>query len=186
MGNSHLLVKNVPAQVRAKLLSRYQRVQTDTLAIGGARLSDFVGRDDVIAAISKHKWDVVVLQEASVSFLSASGRQAFHQSVEWFMRRLRNGTRIVLYQTWPWRTGSGFYGSRSSNESSMWAAMRQEYSKVAQKERIVIAPVGACWVQSPRKQMLYSDDGNHASAEGARFAADVIATTISRGRASTC
>ncbi|MEM8973695.1 MAG: SGNH/GDSL hydrolase family protein [Pseudomonadota bacterium] len=180
IGNSHLLVKNVPVQVRGILLKTHRGISIRSMAVGGARLSHFAGRSDVAAALKTTKWDVVVLQEASVSFLTAQGRSTFHKSVNWFIRQLRPETRVVLYQTWPWRTGSGFYGARQFNEKTMWAAMRNEYQKIAQRKRLVIAPVGRCWVQSPRKAAYYSSDGNHASSAGARFAARVLAKSIAK------
>ena len=186
VGNSHLLVKNVPVQVRGFLAKKRRDVRIRTIAVGGARLSQFVGRSNVASALKSTNWDVVVLQEASVSFLSMQGRSTFHRSVNWFIRQLPAETRVVLYQTWPWRTGSGFYGSRQFNERTMWAAMRREYAKVGRNKRVVIAPVGRCWVQSPRKAAYYSSDGNHASSAGAQFAAKVIANTIANAQQNAC
>ncbi len=186
IGNSHLLVKNVPVQVRGLLLKKNRNTSIRTIAVGGARLSHFAGRSDVATTLKSTNWDVVVLQEASVSFLTAQGRSTFHKSVDWFVRRLPPKTRIILYQTWPWRTDSGFYGARPFNEKTMWAAMRKEYAKIAQRKRVVIAPVGRCWVRSPRKAAYYSSDGNHASPAGARFAAKVIAQTIANKQRHAC
>ena len=156
------------------------------LAVGGARLTDFVGRPDVVAALKKSKWDVVVLQEASISFLSGSGRKVFHESVDWFLRKVGNDTRVILYQTWPWQTGSRYYRSAAIGETAMWQLMRAEYAKVALNARITIAPVGKCWVQSARKKSFYSSDGNHASVAGAAFAAKIIARTIVSGKLVAC
>ena len=58
--------------------------------------------------------------------------------------------------------------------------MRNEYEKIAQRKRLVIAPVGRCWVQSPRNAVYYSSDGNHASSAGARFVARVLAKSIAK------
>ena len=186
VGNSHLLVKNVPAQVRQRLLARYADVQTRMMAVGGASLSYFVGRADVVKALTRTNWDVVVLQEASASFLSPLGRRSFHKSVSWFLERIAVKTRVILYQTWPWRTGSHYYGGRQFDEDSMWSIMRLEYGRISQHRRISLAPVGQCWVQSPRKQAFYSSDGNHASTAGARFAARIIANTITDSRQKGC
>ena len=186
IGNSHLQVKNVPAQVRAKISKKYNKVQIRMLAVGGARLTDFVGRPDVVAALKKSKWDVVVLQEASISFLSGSGRKVFHESVDWFLRKIGNDTRVILYQTWPWQTGSRYYRSAAIDETAMWQLMRAEYAKAALNARIIIAPVGKCWVQSARKKFFYSSDGNHASVAGAAFAAKIIARTIVNGKPVAC
>ena len=186
IGNSHLQVKNVPAQVRARISTKYNNVQIRMLAVGGARLSDFVDRPDVVAALQKSKWDVVVLQEASVSFLSGSGRRVFHESVDWFLRRIGSDTRVMLYQTWPWQTGSRYYRSAAIGEKAMWKLMRAEYARAGLNARITIAPVGKCWVQSAHKQSFYSSNGNHASVAGSAFAAKIIARTIVNGKAVGC
>jgi hypothetical protein len=68
----------------------------------------------------------------------------------------------------------------------MWTVMQAEYAKAKENSRFVIAPVGRCWVNSPRRAAFYSVDGNHATAAGSTFAATVIARTISDGRHIAC
>ena len=64
--------------------------------------------------------------------------------------------------------------------------MRRAYGEVARRPRVIIAPVGTCWVGSAKRAAFYSADGNHASVAGSRLAANVIAQTIARGVASGC
>lgn len=186
VGNSHLFVNNVPQRVQQRLQTSKGATRIQTFARGGARLASFTGRADVRAALKGRAWDVVVLQEASATFLSPGWRQRFLNAVDWFRKRIPGTTRIVLYQTWPWRDGSRYFHGRASNTKHMWQAMRQAYAQAARRPRVTIAPVGSCWVGSAKRAALYSDDGNHASVAGSRLAARVIAKTITRGVPSGC
>ncbi len=186
IGNSHLFVNNVPAQVQRRLQALKGPTRIQTFARGGAQLSSFTHRADIASALKSRDWDIVVLQEASATFLSPHGRQRFRQAVGWFMRKIAPKTRVVLYQTWPWRDGSRYFQGRASNTRHMWHAMRRAYGEVARRPRVIIAPVGTCWVGSAKRTTFYSADGNHASVAGSRLAAHVIAQTIARGVASGC
>lgn len=186
IGNSHLFVNNVPARVQRHLQNAKGRVRIQSFTRGGAQLSSFTHRSDVATALESRTWDSVVLQEASATFLSPDGRERFERAVDWFARRLPARTRIVLYQTWPWRAGSRYFEGRSANAAGMWRAMRSAYARIARRDRVIVAPVGTCWVRSPRRDTLYSADGNHASVAGSRLAAAVIARTIRQGRSGDC
>lgn len=186
VGNSHLFVNDVPRRVQQHLQAAKGRTRIQTFARGGAQLSSFTHRADVSAALNSRVWDVVVLQEASATFLSPGGRQRFRRAIDWFRQRIPRKTRIVLYQTWPWRDGSRYFSGRGSNTKHMWQVMSRAYAEVARRPRVTIAPVGHCWVGSAKRAALYSADGNHASVAGSRFAARVIARTIARGVPSGC
>lgn len=178
IGNSHLFVNNVPQRVKERLRGSRGAVQIQAFTRGGAQLESFTRRDDVAAALTGRAWDVVVLQEASATFLSPGGSERFDRSVAWFRKRLPATTRIVLYQTWPWRDGSRYFQGRASNTHHMWRAMRTAYARIAQRREVIVAPVGTCWVRSPKQTKLYSADGNHASVAGSRLAARILAATI--------
>ena len=186
IGNSHLFVNDVPGQVRRLLQALKGSVSVRAITKGGARLLSFTRRPDVAAALNETAWDVVVLQEASATFVSTGGSERFHKAIDWFERRIPQGTRIVLYQTWPWREGSRYLRKYSATEIAMWGVMRREYAKVARRPRIRVAPVGPCWLGSPRLAALYSADGNHASPAGSRLAAAVIARTIEERGEKRC
>ena len=180
IGNSHLFVNNVPRRVQSRLKSAKRAASIRSFTAGGARLSDFVGRHDIETELSTGPWNVVVLQEATASFLSADGRRQFQRSVDWFADRIPADTKIVLYQTWPWRAGSRYLAGRTT-EARLWRNMTATYSDMTQRPRITVAPVGACWMASSNRRALYSSDGNHASVAGSDLAADVIAATILSG-----
>ena len=178
IGNSHVFVNNVTARVRKRLQALKGRTTIRAITRGGARLLSFTHRQDVAAAIAANDWDVVVLQEATASFLSSQGRRNFHQAIRWFTQKIPRRTQIVLYQTWPWRADSRYFAGTSSNSISLWKAMQHAYGKAAKRARITIATVGRCWMNSVKRGSLYSSDGNHASIAGSSLAASVIARTI--------
>ncbi len=185
VGNSHLFVNDVPARVAHLLEVDAAPIITATFTVGGARLTHFTRRADVAAALADEVWDVVVLQEATASFLTPEGRRQFHRALQWFLGRIPPRTRTVLYQTWPWRNDSRYFRGRSST-ARLWRAMMHEYGRLAALPRVVVAPVGRCWLSSPHRARFYSADGNHASVAGSQFAARVLADTILRGRPRDC
>lgn len=187
VGNSHVFVNNVPARLRRLLNARNaRRAEIRSITRGGASLISFTHRPAVAAALRAQDWNVVVLQEATATFLTPQSRRTFHQAINWFSKRIPKRTRIVLYQTWPWRADSRYFAGRSSNAASLWRAMQTEYRQVAKRRRLTIAPVGRCWMQSARRASLYSHDGNHASIAGSNLAATVIAFTINGDPRGNC
>lgn len=180
VGNSHLFVNNVPARIRSLLRKRKGAIKIRTFATGGARLDYHRRRSDVSRALKSGRWDVVVLQEATASFLSVDGRKAFHRSLDWFRKRTPKGVPVVLYQTWPWRAGSRYLNGQGINSAGLWSIMRKAYAAAAGRNGVVVAPVGECWMRSPKRNAFYSEDGNHASIAGSALAARVIARTILR------
>lgn len=180
IGNSHLFVNNVPQRVQRRIATTKGRVDIRVFTMGGARLSEFAGRPQIKSALKRMRWDVVVLQEATASFLTSKGRRLFHQSVAWFQEYIPANARIVLYRTWPWRSGSSYLTDRGHSSQSLRRTMAIEYDKVARNARLEIAPVGPCWLASPDNDRFYSADGNHASVAGSELAARVIASTILR------
>jgi hypothetical protein len=186
IGNSHVLVNNVPEHVRGRLQAEKGRTEVRAIARGGARLISFTINPDVETLLRTMRWDVVVLQEASASFLTMAGRLSFHRAVDWFVRRLPSETRLVLYQTWPWRNGSRYLEKTPFSSADMWRTMQREYARYAGRQDLTIAPVGACWVNVADQSPLYSHDGNHATVAGSSFAAGVISRTIIQGRSAAC
>lgn len=178
IGNSHLFVNNVPQRVQRRIAATKGKVDIRVFTMGGARLSEFAGRPLIKSALQSMRWDVVVLQEATASFLTSKGRRLFHQSVAWFQAHIPADARIVLYRTWPWRNGSDYLIGRGHNSQTLRRTMAIEYDKVARNRRLEIAPVGPCWMSSPDNERFYSSDGNHASLAGSQLAAGVIAATI--------
>lgn len=186
IGNSHTLVNDVADQVRRRLEVSRGTAVVEKIAKGGARLSSFARRSDVVSKLGSATWDVVVLQEASATFVLPDGPKRFHEAIDWFERQIPDRTRIVLYQTWPWQDDSRYLKRYGTTSEAMWGVMQREYAKAGKRGRIDVAPVGPCWLRSPARATFYSADGNHASPAGSRLAADVIARTIENESRERC
>lgn len=180
IGNSHLFVNDVPGRVRGLLRKTKGAVHIRKITKGGARLVYHRNRGDVARVLKSGGWDVVVLQEATATFLSPSGRKTFHQSLDWFLSRTPKGVPVVLYQTWPWRAGSRYLNGQGINSAGLWTVMRKAYATAGRRRRVIVAPVGERWMRSAKRHVYYSNDGNHASLAGSKLAARVIARTILR------
>ncbi|MEO1720641.1 MAG: hypothetical protein AAFR23_10515, partial [Pseudomonadota bacterium] len=79
-GNSHLIAHDVPRRVSNRLRAQYRdgtTVRVRRVGFNGARLSQFVKRPSVQGILAKDHWDVVVLQEATASFLTPALRRQF-------------------------------------------------------------------------------------------------------------
>ena len=186
IGNSHTIVNDVADQVRQRLEASKGATVVESIVKRGARLVSFTRRSDVISKLEGSRWDVVVLQEASATFVLPDGPSRFHEAIDWFERQIPERTRIVLYQTWPWQEDSQYLAKYRSTSSEMWNVMRQEYAKAGRRARVDVAPVGPCWLNSPAPAIYYSADGNHATPAGSRLAAEVIARTIENPSRARC
>lgn len=186
IGNSHVFVNDVPSRLRQLLKASKGATQIRSITRGGAWLTGFTKRADVAATLRGGDWDVVVLQEATATFFTPRGRQTFHRSIDWFSAHIPAATRIVLYQTWPWRADSRYFAGRPLNAAKLWRDMQAAYAKAARRPRITVAPVGRCWMQSKRRSAFYSHDGNHASVAGSSLAARIIAATIAKPGEARC
>ncbi|MEO1695303.1 MAG: DUF4886 domain-containing protein [Pseudomonadota bacterium] len=184
-GNSHLIAHNVPRRVGLRLqkhVAGRRSVLTRRIGFNGARLSQFIDRPSVKAVLAERRWDVIVLQEATASFLTPALRLQFHRALRWFRRSASASTRIVLFQTWAWQDHHRYFrkdlvgGPRDQN--SFWRLIDAEYRSVEADDRLAIAPVGKCWLDAARVRRLFSRDGNHATLAGSDYAARIIADTI--------
>ena len=191
IGNSHTRLHDVRSRLARQLAARVgpERVPVvGRIARDGARLFDAAGRPDVVAALALTDWDIVVIQEATASFLYPTGREAFHSALGWFVGNTPASARLVLFETWPWIERHRLYRGelppayeRPRDAAEMWDWMATHYGAAARRHGAAItpAPVGRCWRET-RPDLYYSRDGNHASETGAEYTAIVLADTISR------
>ncbi|MEL6226303.1 MAG: hypothetical protein AAFR01_04705 [Pseudomonadota bacterium] len=192
-GNSHLIGHRIPKRVRKRLTKEFggqPQVVVKRVGFNGARLSQFVGRASVQDVLNERRWDVIVLQEATASFLTPGLRAQFHGALNWFVKTAPASARIVLFQTWPWRNDHLYFrkdlvgGPR--NADHFWRIMTREYEMALRDHPVTIAPVGQCWLMSPEVNALYSGDGNHATRTGAVLITDILTRTITTGKPADC
>jgi hypothetical protein len=132
--------------------------------------------------IERGGFDVLVLQDQSGGPLHDRAR------FEEYAPRLaelgmKNGARLIWYQTWARAAGHGAYASAWSGGSreEMTRLVREAYRDMAERCGGEVAPVGDAWLLalagSP-ELVLHDDDLHHAAPAGSHLAALVIAATI--------
>lgn len=191
VGNSFTFGYDVPGLVE-KLSPvrdgvRY-KFSTAMLADGGQNLSDYVNDPRLLRLLEQNAWDVIVLQDRSVSIAYLDMQLSFQRASDWFAKAAqREGAAVVFFQTWPYQEGnkvysdkpvSGYYSPPPSRQA-MYEQVARMYAGAARVHDAIVAPVGQCWVQADDPAKLYSNDGRHASRAGARLTAKVIANTLS-------
>lgn len=117
-------------------------------------------------ALSRQKWDVVVLQGASYEPADPSTQQEFFD----FARRLNSdiketGAQTVFFMTWAWE-----------NRPEMSVSLRNAYVKQGNEIDALVVPVGLAWEKVREKRFwlsLYSDS-RHSNLKGTYLAACVF------------
>lgn len=169
IGNSHTYYNDMP-HIFAQLC-REKGVDTEItmLAHGGMGWDFHTAEPEVKFNIFYGKYDVVVLQHVAhpmgdLSVMAQSGRQL----IQWVRKA---GARPVLYMTWT---------TKADGESAQ-GAMSSAYRKLQEETGCELAPVGERWWGYHREHPeveLFAEDGQHASPEGSKLAAAVIAETV--------
>ena len=113
LGNSYIAFNDMPDLLeRIAVMHPDSRVNyvTVTVADGGAHLIDHLQKEDVRQALTRIRWDFVVLQEQSGAPLVDVGRKAFLKAVDVVSKATeRHGSKLILLATWPRQPGTDFY-----------------------------------------------------------------------------
>ena len=189
IGNSYTFQHDVPGLLeRTRRIKNNVRIdyQTEMIADGGRNLMHFVNDNRVVTALRDDDWDYVVLQDRSTAAFYLKELQEFDRAVSWFKSIAhQNGAELVLFQTWPRKSGHAFYKETAAtgftpprSQYEMMRRVASAYGNVARRYGGRVAPVGHCWLQVGDQMALYAGDGSHASKNGARLAVRVIANTL--------
>jgi hypothetical protein len=173
VGNSYTAVNDLPAVVRELGAATPEAaVQVETIAPGGARLSDHWSSGDVRARIASGEFGAVVLQGQSLEPLSTIDDFDYHAYL--FAGALAAaGTRGVWFATWARRDAHAPYGS----PAQMTRALETRYELAAKHNGDAVARVGAAWQLALAELpgvALHADDGSHPSAAGTLLSSCVI------------
>ncbi|MEO0884013.1 MAG: hypothetical protein AAFY34_14965 [Pseudomonadota bacterium] len=185
VGNSYTFQHDVPALFRDASGSDI-RYETEMVAGPGLNLMAYVAYDRVEQLVATKDWYAIVLQDRSTAAFYEKDRSEFKLALEWFRAIAdEEGAQLFLFQTWPRRAGHSFYEAKAEpgfspprTPSEMSDRLIATYAEGAALSGAIVAPVGDCWFQQEDVEILYAEDGSHASAIGARLAARVIANTI--------
>ncbi|MEQ1821031.1 MAG: hypothetical protein ABL949_00815 [Fimbriimonadaceae bacterium] len=159
VGNSHTVNNDVPGLVRNLLVSdgTPRTVRTDTMTT--ASLNDGAQNGAIVDAIKSKKYQIVVLQGASIS---SSHKYKYEQGGGIALAKLavKAGARTLLYAEWP---------RRGWDES---AYIMQHYELISQPSGAEIVSIPYVADRAIGLNMnIWMGDGNHANLLGSYLAA---------------
>ncbi len=162
IGNSLTYANDLPQMVQAIAKAGGDNLYVESFTSGGASLEDLWRAGKAQKAISKTRWDVVVLQQGPTSL--PESRVLLRKYTKEFNRLIRKaGGRAALYMVWPGLARDAFFDD-----------VRESYSIAAADVDGIFLPAGeafrAAWRRDPRAP-LYSSDNFHPSKAGSYAAA---------------
>ena len=149
---------------------------------GGARLAEQLNPKTrlgarTLAALSEKGWDYVVLQEMSCGPITSP--VSFQSSAKELCRLIRQAGAVpVFYATWAYQKGSPRLAAKGWDYDEMARNLSLAYSRAAEENQALLAPVGDLFYRLSPARDLYAPDGVHPSREGSRLAAQAIARVI--------
>ena len=178
LGNSFTYYHDMP-----KMLAALLGEEVDSVTRGGAYLHQMLNPEDelhaqVMEAITRQKWDYIVLQEQSNAPVLKP--ELFHPSVDKLCEIIRqNGAKPVLYATWAYREDSEKLATTNLSYDEMDRAMYESYHAAAERNHALVADVGKAFTAlrsfiDPYEQV----DDYHPSEAGSLLAAHVIAKVL--------
>lgn len=177
LGNSLTLANDMP-----RMLADLTGAQVVSHTRGGARLSEQLNPAARLgaktqAALTKEKWDYVIMQEMSHGPITSP--QRFFSSVEKLCGQVRkNGAVPILYATWAYQKGCAKLSAKGWDYDEMSQALSAAYRKAAQENKTLLADVGQRFYALADAQNLYVPDGVHPTETGSLIAAKTIASVI--------
>ena len=208
IGNSYTSVNDLPSLVKALAEAGGRAMETDAYLPGGYTLEQHAGDAKCLEKIQGMKWDVVILQEQSLTpvFNRPSTRRyarVLHEAIA------KQGSSTVFYLTWARQDipqmqegadpaespeyaramlkliGQGNAADFDSlcrrNRAGLTAGLNGAYLDIADELNASVAPVGIAWkkaLAADPDRALHQPDKSHPNAEGSYLAACVIYATI--------
>ncbi len=152
---------------------------------GGATLNKLINNGRALKWIKKEKWDVVVLQEQSLTpALEGERQESFYESVELLTKEIRKvDAEPLLFLTWGRRDGYQPKKKLLPNFETMQGKLSVAYDEAAKRNGLRIIRIGEAWSMVIKKdktlgRRLFANDGSHPSSNGAFLSACVILKTL--------
>lgn len=184
IGNSLTSANDLPGIIAGLAKARHFKMDYEMYAPGGYKLSQHAVDTVLLNKIKNGSWDFVVLQEQSQ--LPAFSQTQMQNEVYPYAKKLcdyikgvNSRTRIVFYMTMAKKNGdlsnASIYPELGTYEG-MQRRIIETYKILAQKNKVLIAPVGIAWekvrLNKPSIE-LYADD-THPNLTGSYLAACVF------------
>ncbi len=171
IGNSLTYANDLPLMVQALSRSAGQEMHVEQVTYGGYNFEDQWNQGTALAALSRARWDFVVMQQGPSSLVE--NREDMRKWTKQFAPKVREaGAQIALYMVWP-----------ELERISYFDAVRESYSLAASDVRGMFIPAGEAWRAAWRrdpKAPLYSSDDFHPSTAGTYTAALSIYGMVSK------
>jgi len=161
-----------------------KQVSIDTSIEGGFRLNRHIEYHPTIDKINSQGWDYVVLQGNS-AYVS---KEKWHQYLVPYLTGFRqiikdhyDKTSIIYMMPWAYLDGLTFIEGETDTYKEMQLNIYNNSIEIAQSIDISIAPAGWAWHKSMEQEyseLLYLNDLNHQTFEGAYLTASVLYSTI--------
>jgi len=168
IGNSHTYFNDMPALFQACCAQSGVDVHVTMLTRGGMGLDYHAKQEQTRFNIRYGGYDAVVLQHTAHPM---GDLDAMHEAAVTLTAWVREaGSLPVFYQTWVKKGDEAFQSTMSG-----------VYNSLGTELNVPVAPVGDEWqkfrIAHPETELFFRD-GEHASPEGSRLAAQVIAQTV--------
>ena len=167
-----------------RLIAQLTGWHVERITRGGAYLFQFLNAQDELnirlkEALSKEKWDYIVLQEQSNTPVLRP--KLFQASVQKLCELIReNNAQPLLYATWAYREGSTKLSSVNMSYQDMADALQNAYRSAAESNGALFADVGEGFSAVLGTIDPYTGDDYHPSEAGSLVAAHRIIQTIER------
>ena len=178
IGNSHTLVNDVP-ELFARL-AKQSGIQIDKrmIAEGGKTLEYHAGTEVLKESILHGDYDWIVLQHWAHPFNETYALSMENGAKQLFEMIGKTKSKAVFYKPWP----------RKSTAPGEYPLMSATYARLAKQYHAGFANVGDVFEKYRALypgEMMYADDGEHASLLTSKIAAYVILRTIT-GKKPVC
>ena len=183
IGNSLTYVNDLPGTLSRMAASTpsHREINVRSVTAGGATLSAHWRKGEALAALQNQNVDYVVLQGQSTE--AVSNPADFERHAALFKQAAdAAGKTTILLGTWARPAGDLFYREASSGGSPqvMQEKLNYEYSSVAVRFGIRLAPIGRAWQRAKHDAPLIPllDGTQHPSFAGTYLAAAVLFRTL--------
>ena len=167
IGNSHTYYNSLPDTVYRLLEATGLKPHVTALAEGGKGLAQHVASPSVALNIRCGRYDAVIAQDRASMFDPVSFRESAKNLKE---MATRAGSRFYLYMPWA-----------GKNNRDAQHAMTEAHLAFCHANGCFFAPVGEVFgriLQNEEPDLLYREDGKHATPVGSYLAAVTIFYTI--------
>lgn len=208
IGNSYTSVNDLPGLVEALAKAGGREIESDQSLPGGFTFEHHVKGKEAIEKIRARKWDVVVLQEQSLT--PVLNRESMFKYARILHDEIsKQGAKTVFYLTWARQDipqmqegadpaaspeyaqamfqqvgmtkATDFPALSQQQRAGLMGGLNGAYFDVAKELHAQVAPVGMAWKKALAqnpKLDLYQADKSHPTPQGSYLAACVFYATL--------